>query len=148
MSSIFSRSIMGGIVATIALTLIIRLAPLLGLPEVNPPKMLAVTAGLPIDFGWLMHFFIGIFFALVYGYLFLPLVDKISSKAAKGALYGIVIFVFAQIMLQIIGATFPDMPSPKANMMLIMMEKLVAHIVFGIVLALFFKNSSQQAERV
>ena len=86
------------------------------------------------ELGNVMHCMIGIIFAAVYVYLFNPKVH-IQSKFAKGALYGFVVFVFAQVMMFIIGKIMP-MPMSGDNMMLMMVGSLIGHLVFGIVVAL------------
>ena len=59
--------------------------------------------GVPVIAGWLMHFMIGITFAAGYIFVFYPLV-KISNKYLKGALFGIAVFIFAQIaMMELLG---------------------------------------------
>lgn len=146
MDTKLKNSIIGGIVATIVMTAIMFVAPMMGMPKMNPPKMLAVTMGFPVAVGWVMHFMIGIVFALGYAYLFLPLVKKISSKVAKGAIYGVVIFVFAQIMMQVMGAIFPAMPAPQGNMMLMIIGSIMGHVIFGIVVALFFKQHTTHSK--
>lgn len=147
MSTKLQSSIIGGIVATIAMTIVIFVAPMMGMPKMNPPKMLAVTMGMPVAVGWIMHFIIGIIFALGYGYLFLPKAQKIGSKIAKGAIYGVIIFVFGLIMNQIMGAIFPNMPAPKGDMVMVIIAKLMVHVVFGIVVALFFKDHVQETQK-
>ncbi|MEX0812027.1 MAG: DUF6789 family protein [Chitinophagales bacterium] len=140
MNNKLTSSIVGGIVGTIVMTVIMFLAAKMGMPKMNPPVMLATTMGFSVAMGWIMHFIIGIIFALAYGYLFLPKVQKIKSKVAKGAIYGVIIFVFAQIMMQVMGAMFSSMPAPQGNMMLMIVGSIVGHVIFAIVVALFFKQ--------
>ena len=78
---------------------------------------------MPIMVGYLMHFMIGIIFAAVYVYFFNPKV-YIHSKLAKGALFGFAVFVFAQVMMFIIGKIMP-MPKSNDNMMLMMLGSLI-----------------------
>lgn len=141
------NAIIGGIVATIVMTIVMFVAPMMGMPKMNPPKMLAVTIGFPVVVGWIMHFIIGVIFALGYGYLFLPRVKKISSKVAKGAIYGVIIFVFAQIMMLLMGAMFPSMPSPQGSMVMMIIGSVMGHVIFGIVVALFFENRIRESQK-
>ena len=64
------KTIIGGLVGTLAMTIIIMLAPLMGMPKMSPPDMLATTMGVPLIVGWMMHFVTGITFAAIYTYLF------------------------------------------------------------------------------
>lgn len=132
MKSKISQSISAGLIATAVMTGFIFLAPMMGLPKMNPADML----GTPIIIGYLMHCMIVIIFAAVYVYLFNPKVH-IQSKLAKGALYGFVVFVFAQVMMFIIGKMMPmPMSNANDNMMLMMLGSLIGHLAFGIVVAL------------
>lgn len=57
------KSILAGIVATAVMTVIMFMAPLMGMPKMNPPRMFSGMIGLPIFMGWIMHFAVGIIFA-------------------------------------------------------------------------------------
>ena len=134
MKSKISQSITAGLIATAVMTGFIFLAPMMGLPKMNPAEMLSGMMGTPIIIGYLMHCMIGIIFAAVYVYLFNPKVH-IQSKLTKGALYGSVVFVFAQLMMFIIGKIMP-MGNANDNIMFIMLGSLIGHLAFGIVVAL------------
>lgn len=129
MSDKIKQSLIGGIVGTAAMTLITWMAPLMGFPKMSPPEMLAGMLGLPVFAGWIMHFMIGIIFAFAYTYLFAPKV-KISNIFLKGAVFGFVVFIFAQIMMAIMGAMLP-MPKMEGSMMLMMIGSIMGHIIFG-----------------
>ena len=98
MANKFVRSIIAGIVATAVMTAFMYMAPLMGMPEMNPAQMLSGMLGVSVAIGWMMHFLIGIIFAAIYVFFFNPLVH-IHSRAGKGLVYGIVVFVFAQVMM-------------------------------------------------
>ena len=76
-----------------------------------------------------MHFMIGIIFAFSYTYLFAPKV-KIGNLFLKGAVFGFVVFIFAQIMLAIMGAMLP-MPEMEGSMILTMIGSIMGHIIYG-----------------
>lgn len=130
MESNVSKSILGGIVGTIIMTIVTMVAPLMGIPKMSPPHMLAGKLNVPIFVGWIMHFMIGIIFALAYTYLFAPKVN-INNLAVKGAVFGFAVFIFAQIIMAIMGAIFP-MPAMEGSMILTMIGSIVGHVVFGI----------------
>jgi uncharacterized membrane protein YagU involved in acid resistance len=134
MKSKIAQSIIAGLVATAVMTGFIFLAPMMGLPKMNPAEMLSGMMGVPLMVGYLMHCMTGIIFAAEYVYLFNPKVS-ISSKILKGALFGFAVFVFAQVMMFIIGKIMP-MPMMEGSMMLMMIGSLIGHLVFGIVVAL------------
>lgn len=134
MKSKITQTIIAGMIATAAMTGVIFLAPMMGLPKMNPAALLSGMMGVPVIVGYLMHFMIGVIFAAAYVYLFNPKVH-IQSKLAKGALFGFVVFIFAQVIMFIMGKMMP-MPMPQDNMMLMMVGSLIGHLVFGIIVAL------------
>ena len=136
MENKFVRSILAGVVATAVMTVFTFIAPMMGLPKMNPADMLSGMLGVSPIVGWIMHFMIGIIFAAVYVYLFNPHVH-IHSRAGKGLLYGFIVFVFAQIMMFIMSKIML-MPasSMKNNMVLMMVGSLIGHLVFGMLVGL------------
>ena len=134
MKSKNSQFVIAGMVATVVMTSFMFLAPMMGLPKMNPAEMLSGMMGVPVIVGYLMHFMIGVIFAAAYVYLFNPKA-RIQSKLVKGVLFGFAVFVFAQVMMFIIGKVMP-MPMPQDNMMLMMLGSLIGHLVYGIVVAL------------
>ena len=134
MKSKNSQFVIAGMVATVVMTSFMFLAPMMGLPKMNPAEMLSGMMGVPVIVGYLMHFMIGVIFAAAYVYLFNPKV-RIQSKLVKGVLFGFAVFVFAQVMMFIIGKVMP-MQMPQDNMMLMMLGSLIGHLVYGIVVAL------------
>ena len=138
MSDKIKQSLIGGIVGTVAMTIIIWMAPLMGFPKISPPDMLAGMLGLPVFVGWVMHFMIGIIFAMAYAFFFIKVVKKVNNNILKGAIFGFVAFIIAQITLAIMGAAFP-MPQMEGSMILNLTGSLMGHVVFGITLALVVK---------
>jgi asparagine N-glycosylation enzyme membrane subunit Stt3 len=130
MNKKIQKSILAGIIGTIAMTLLMMAAPMMGMPKMSPPEMLSGMLGLPIFIGWLMHFMIGIAFAFAYTYLFV-LIKKLNNVYLKGIVFGVMVFVFAQIMIAIMGAILP-MPDIQGSPLLITIGSLMGHIVFGI----------------
>ncbi len=135
MKNKFLRSIVAGIVATIAMTAMMMIAAQLGMPKMEPPKILATTMGTSVVVGWIMHFMIGIIFALMYAYIIKDWLTKISSNLLKGVVFGIIAFVIAQISMGLMGLMLPSMPEPSGNMVLIIIGSLMGHILYGIVVA-------------
>ena len=116
------KSIIAGVVGTLVMTAVMVVAPMMGMPKMSPPAMLSGMMGMPIIVGWMMHFMIGIAFALAYAFVFAPIV-KIGSLALKGAIYGVAAFIFAQIMMAVMGT-------------MIAVGSLMGHVIFGVVVAL------------
>ncbi|MGI8950504.1 MAG: DUF6789 family protein [Chitinophagaceae bacterium] len=138
MKTKFAQSVIAGLVATAVMTGFMFLAPMMGLPKMNPAEMLSSMMGVSLAVGYIMHFMIGIIFAAAYVYLFNPKVH-IESKVLKGALFGLCVFIFAMIMMFIIGKMMP-MPMMQGSMMLMMIGALIGHLVYGIFVALIVPN--------
>jgi hypothetical protein len=130
MRKLIGKSILGGVIGTAIMSIAMFIFPMLGMPKMSPPDMLAIMLGISITIGWIMHFMIGITFALTYTYLFAPNI-KINNIYLKGAVFGFVVFIFAQISLAILGTIFP-MPPMEGSMVMMMAGSILGHIVFGV----------------
>ncbi|MFN4233280.1 MAG: DUF6789 family protein [Bacteroidia bacterium] len=133
MNTKIQKSILAGIIGTAIMTVVMMVAPMMGMPKMSPPEMLSGMLGMPVFVGWIMHFMIGVMFALAYTYLCI-FKHKINNVWAKGAVFGIIAFIFAQIMMGIMGAMMP-MPKMEGSMMLTMIGSLKGHIIFGMAVA-------------
>lgn len=129
MNTKFQKSISAGIIGTVVMTIVMMVAPMMGMPKMSPPEMLAGMLGVPVVVGWFMHFMIGVVFAFAYTYLCI-FKHKISNVWLKGAVFGVVTFVFAQIVMAMMGMMMP-MPKMEGSMIVIMMGSLIGHIIFG-----------------
>jgi len=125
-----SRAILAGIVGTAIMTAFMMLAPLMGMPEMNPPQMMAGLMGVSVIVGWIMHFMIGIVFALIYAGVLASMLP-IANIWIKGLVFGIIAFVMGQVGMMIMQNIF-DAPGPGDSMVPMMIASLVGHIVFGI----------------
>lgn len=135
------QSIIGGIVATAIMTMIMWIAPMMGMPKMDIPGMLSGMMGFPIVVGWFMHFMIGITFAIIYAFVIINWLKKINNNILKGAIFGLLAFIIAQISLGILGAIFP-MPPIEGSMILMMVGSIMGHVIFGITVAMFVKEQS------
>jgi len=112
------------------MTAFMMLAPFMGLPEMSPPEMMAGMIGVSVIIGWIMHFMIGIIFALLYAG-FISSMLPIHNIWIKGLAFGVIAFVLGQVGMMAMRAIF-DIAGPDGNMMPMMIASLVGHIVFGI----------------
>ena len=134
------QSLIAGILATAVMTFIMFVAPLMGMPEMNPAAMLSGMMGMPILVGWLAHFMIGVIFAAAYVY-FLNSKIPIANKIVTGMIFGFIVFIFAQIAMAVIGALVGEAPEPEGSMILMMIGSIMGHLVFGIFVALAVKTT-------
>lgn len=137
------KGILAGTIGTVAMTVMMMVAGKLGMPTMEPPKMLATTMGVAVPIGFVMHFMIGIVFALMYVYIFRGMLSKISSAQVKGVVFGIIAFVFAQVGMFMMGMMFSSMPEPQGNKILMMLAGFMGHILFGVVVATVISRTSK-----
>lgn len=135
------QSLIAGIVGTAVMTFIMAVAPEMGIPESNQPVMLAAILRSSVTMGWLTHFLIGIIFAAFYVYLFSPIVP-IENKMMKGAIYGFLVSVLAQMMLVIMTSIISVMAAPVESTILLVIRSIMGHVVFGMYVGLFTKHSA------
>ena len=139
MKTKISQAAIGGIVATLVMTMVMFVAPYMGLPKMNAAAMLSMMMGVPVLIGWGIHFMIGIIFALAYTFLFVPILKKVNNRIVKGTIFGLAVFVFAQLMIAVMGAIFGGMSSPEGSMLLVLIGGIIGHIIYGIVVSLLIK---------
>jgi len=138
--------ITAGIIATAAMTAFTFMAPLMGF-EMDIPGMLAGTMGTPKIIGWAAHFMIGIILAFNFAALFLPNIKQ-SNKIISGALFGLIPWLLAQIMVMPLmtlmnGGTFTS--GLFSGSLLISAASFMGHILYGIVLGAFYKPETTTA---
>jgi hypothetical protein len=118
------RAILAGIIGTVVMTAVgLWIAPLMGMPAMNPAEMLAAAMGGSLVLGWIGHFMIGITLAIGYA-LVAPWLA--GPPVVRGALYGIAPFLLAQIVVM------PMMGMPLFSGSAVMaMGSLIGHLVYG-----------------
>jgi len=139
MTNQIQKAFVGGIIGTAAMTLVMFGASIMGMPKMSPPHMLSMMLGFPTMVGWFMHFMIGIIFAMMYVFVINKMLKKISRALLKGAIFGVFAFIFGQVMIAILGTIFWS-PPMEGSMMLAMIESILSHLIFGIVVALDVKE--------
>jgi len=121
----------GGIIATAVMTMLMLVAPMMGMPEMPIGNMLAGFMGIPVWMGWVMHFVIGTVLAAAYVFIWknrLP-----GSAVVKGLLFALIPFFMAQIIVMpMMGAGLFSANTPAPMMMV--MGSLIGHLVYGAVL--------------
>ena len=128
------KAVGAGVVGTVALTALTVVAGLMGL-RMDIPAMLSGFMGVPLLMGWLTHFAIGIVLALGYALLFVERLP--GAPAVRGALYGLVPFFMAQlIVMPMMGMGFFTLNAPNAGMLVL--GSLVGHLVYGAVVGAIY----------
>src|SRR5680860_1708309 len=112
MNSKITQSLVAGIAATVVMTIVMMVAPMMGMAKMNPPALVSGMIGMPIAVGWIMHFIIGIVFAASYVYFFQSMLP-IGNTVLKGIVFGIIIAILAKIgMLSLIHISEPTRRTP------------------------------------
>ena len=135
------QAVIAGLIATAVMTAVgIFVAPLMGLPAMNPAEMLAMQMGGVLILGWTAHLMIGTILAVLYAGV-APIIP--GPAAARGALYGIAPFLLAQIVVM------PVMGMPLfSGSAALAMGSLIGHLVYGAVLGAIYSRLAPAAERV
>lgn len=121
-----SNVILGGLAATLAMSGFAALAPMMGMPPMSPPGMLASAMGAPLLLGWAAHLMIGLMLAAAYSLFALRIP---GPTIARGSLFSVGPWLMAQVVVMpMMGA---GLFSGSASMA---MGSLVGHLVFGTVL--------------
>ena len=91
-------AIVGGLVGTAVMTVLMTMAPVMGLPKMDMPALLGSIFGAPGSktLGLQMHFMMGTVFGLVYAALFAVITG--TSIVLLGVLFGIVHWLIAGLM--------------------------------------------------
>ncbi|MEX1258616.1 MAG: DUF6789 family protein [Gemmatimonadota bacterium] len=120
----YGRAVLGGLVGTVLMTVVgLWIAPMMGMPAMNPAEMLAGAMGGMLALGWAAHFMIGTVLALIYAVVAPSLP---GAPVVRGALYGIAPFLLAQI------AVIPMMGMPIfSGSMTMAMGSLIGHLIYG-----------------
>ncbi len=92
-----TRAIVGGVVATAAMTLLMLISPAMGLPPMNVGAMLASVMGGSLFLGWMAHFVIGTVLAFIYATIFATRLP--GPGFVRGALYGLLPWLLAQLVV-------------------------------------------------
>jgi len=127
----FGRAIAGGVVGTIVMTVIgMFVAPMMGIPAMNPAEMLAGQMGGSMMMGWAGHFMIGVVLAVMYGAVASSLP---GAPLMRGALFGVAPWLMAQV------AVMPMMGMPLfSGSAQMAMGSLVGHLMYGAVLGAIY----------
>jgi len=135
-----TKALGAGIAGTIVMTLFAATAPLMGMPEMNIPKMLAGFMGFPTVVGWLAHFMIGTILALAYAFV---LISKLPGKpVVRGILFGLIPWFMAQILVNpMMGAGVFAVNTPAP--MLMVAGSLMGHVVYGAIVGLVYGTTGR-----
>ena len=134
----WTRVIIGGLVATTVMTVLMLIAPAMGLPPMNIGAVLGSMMGGSLFLGWMAHFVIGTVLGIIYATLFASRLP--GPGFVRGALYGLVPWIVAQLVVMpmmgagLFGGSF------GAGF-----GSLMGHLVYGAVLGGIYGTVETQA---
>lgn len=127
----WGRAAMAGLVGTAVMTVVgIWIAPLMGMPRMNPADMLAGAMGGNALLGWVAHFMIGAILAVIYAVV-APALP--GAPAVRGALYSLAPWLVAGVIMM------PMMGMPVfGGSGVVAMGSLIGHFVYGVVVGAIY----------
>ncbi len=132
-------AVVAGVVGTFVMTLLMKAAPMMGMPKMDIIGMLgsmfSEDEGTATIIGLVVHFMMGIVFAIVYALAWSVGIGSVSWL--WGAIFGVIHAVVVIGTMPMMMRMHPRPPSMEAGPMT-MAGQLMGHIVFGIVVALTY----------
>ena len=127
----WGKAVVAGLVGTVVMTAIgLWVAPMMGIPRMNPAEMLAGAMGGNALLGWVGHFMIGSILAVIYAAV-APALP--GPPAVRGAIYGLAPWLVAMLMVM------PMMGMPAfGGAAAIAMGSLIGHLVYGAVVGAIY----------
>ena len=144
MNTKIRQGFLGGLAATLAMTAFMMIVPILGMPKMSLPEVLASMMGRPVVVGWIVHFGSGMMFAFAYAFLFIYWVKVVANAMLKGIIFGVTVFILVQITMAILGVVVVE---PGESMISTMIVSFVGHVIFGIVVSLLISDGVSQERR-
>jgi hypothetical protein len=144
----FLAAIIAGLAGTVVMSIIMALAPRMGMPEMDIVGMLSSMFGVPPNrmLGWIMHLMMGVVFAILYALLWNLSIG--IPGTSSGALFGAVHWIASGIIMGLVpmvhvGVKSGEVISPGVFMMnndgvMAFMGGLIGHIAFGLVVGLVY----------
>ncbi|MBI4507945.1 MAG: hypothetical protein HY691_20660 [Chloroflexi bacterium] len=132
-------AVAAGLVATVVMTALMYVAPMMGLPKMDIlgmlGSMLTPTRRPAVAIGTALHLMMGVVFALIYATLWTQGLGR--PDWLWGAIFGVVHAVIAMMAMPMMMRMHPRPPAmaggPMAAMGLVM-----GHVVYGVVVALVY----------
>jgi uncharacterized membrane protein YagU involved in acid resistance len=140
-------AVIAGLVGTAVFSMALALGPKMGMPKMDIVGMLGTMFGQANrPLGWMMHFMMGIVFALVYAFLW---ANGILAPTGTGGLaFGVVHWLIVGVIMGLIpmlhlGIRRGEVKAPGVWMtngggMMAFVAGLLGHMIFGVVVALVY----------
>jgi hypothetical protein len=141
-------AIIAGMAGTVVFTVVMLLAPRMGMPDMDIVGMLGTMFNKEGNrtLGWIMHFMMGIIFALIYAALWAAGIG--APTAVWGLIFGAVHWLVSGFMMGVVpmmhaGVKAGTVEAPGFYMwntggMMSFMGGLIGHMLFGLTVALVY----------
>lgn len=135
------KAITAGLIGTLVMTGVgVWMAPMMGIPPMNPADMLAQQMGGNSALGWAGHLMIGVVLALIYAALSARLR---GPYMVRGAVFSLAPFLVAQLML------IPMMGMGVfSGSAALAMGSLVGHLIYGGIVGGVYRDGAVGAASV
>ncbi|MDP3767065.1 MAG: hypothetical protein Q8S13_03545 [Dehalococcoidia bacterium] len=126
------RAMVAGLVGTVVMTMLMLVGPVMGMPKMLIGEMLGSFMGIGTALGWVMHLVIGLMLAAIYAALVAARLP--GHVALRGALYGLGVFLMAQLVVSPMmgGGVFSGGNVPM------IMGSLMGHLIYGALVGLTY----------
>ena len=136
----FGSAVVSGLIGTIVMTMLMIMAPMIGMPKMDIGKMLGSIMGNSEILGWMAHFAIGIILAGIYAFFFR---GRFSSKGwLDGMIYGIFPWLAAQLAVMPMLMVMNGMSYTAglfSGSLVMAAGSLMGHLVYGALVGIFYK---------
>lgn len=135
MSLRVGKAVVAGLAGTAAMTMLMLVAPSMGMPPMNIGAMLGSVMGGNVALGWAAHVMIGAVLGLLYAAIFAARLP--GSPGVRGALFSLLPWLMAQlVVMPMMGAgLFSGSPLAAGG-------SLMGHLAYGLVLGLVYGSGS------
>lgn len=134
-----TSAMVAGLLATTAMTMLLVIAPMMGMPKMDIGGMLAMFMGVPVAIGWIAHFMIGVVLAVGYALFFVTATKR--SGTMGGLLYSLIPWLMAQtIVMPMMGMGL------FSGSMVMAGGSLMGHLLYGWVLGAAYRPKAATAD--
>ena len=138
-------AVLSGLLGTMIMMVVMMILPLLGLPKLAQPDIIAAILGVQEFVAWGIYFLMGAVFAVLYHYAFAHRLP-IESNAAKGLIFGFVVFVLATTAVFALPALGITSYKPDGSLILIALVSLIGHLLYGVMVAIIEHDAEEEEE--
>jgi hypothetical protein len=136
-------AILSGLLGTMIMMVVMAIVPLVGLPKMAQPSIIASILNSEEMVGWGVYFVFGAVFAVIYHFVFAHRLP-IESNAVKGLIFGVVVFILATAGVFALPALGVDAPRPEGSIAAIALVSLLGHLVYGVMVGIIEHDAEEE----